>query len=306
ATLGKVVGADALGTVARADQQLATVGDLLVGRGVLLVLQLGRQPGHGLGAVLVLRALFLAFDHDAGGQVGDADGRFGLVDVLATGAGGAIGVHAQVGRVDLDGVLLIRLGQHRHGAGRGVDAALGFGFRHALHAVRAGFEFQLGKHIVTLDAGDDFLVAAMLAGVFREDLDAPALLLGVTRIHAEQVAGEDRRLVAAGAGAHFQEHVAAVVGVARQQHALQAVLEGFQLGARLLDLFLGHGAQLRITVLEHFAGAFEVGLHLAEIAVGEDDRLHLGIFLGIGAELVLVGDHLGVAEQRGELLVTVL
>src|SRR5690606_16349296 len=120
--LGKVVGADALGAVARTDQQLATVGDFLVGRGVLLVLQLGRQPGHGLGAVLVLRALFLAFDHDAGGQVGDADGRFGLVDVLATGAGGAIGVHAQVGRVDLDGVLLIRLGQHRHGAGRGVDA----------------------------------------------------------------------------------------------------------------------------------------------------------------------------------------
>src|SRR5690606_2060166 len=30
------------------------------------------------------------------------------------------------------------------------------------------------------------------------------------------------------------------------------------------------------------------------------------VFLGIGPELVLVGDHLGVAEQRGELFVAIL
>jgi hypothetical protein len=49
-----------------------------------------------LRAVLVLRALVLALDHDAGRQVGDADRRIGLVDVLAAGAGGAEGVDAQV------------------------------------------------------------------------------------------------------------------------------------------------------------------------------------------------------------------
>ena len=48
--------------------------------------------------------------------------------------------------------------------------------------------------------------------MFSEDLDPPALALGITRVHAEQVAGEDRRLVAAGAGTGFPEHVAPVVG----------------------------------------------------------------------------------------------
>ena len=107
--------------------------------------------------------------------------------------------------------LLVRLGQHRHGAGRGVDAALGFGGRHALHAVRAGFELQLAVDVVAFDPGDDFFIAAVFAFVLREDLHPPAATLGVTRIHAEQVAGENRRLVATGAGTDFEEHVAAVV-----------------------------------------------------------------------------------------------
>jgi hypothetical protein len=75
--------------------------------------------------------------------VGDADGAVGLVDVLAAGAAGAEGVDAQLGRVELHFLGLVGLGHHGHGAGAGVDAALAFGGRHALHAVAAGFEAQL-------------------------------------------------------------------------------------------------------------------------------------------------------------------
>ena len=35
-----------------------------------------------------------------------------------------------------------------------------FGVRHALHAMHAGFELQLGERAAALDLGDDFLVAA--------------------------------------------------------------------------------------------------------------------------------------------------
>ena len=52
--------------------------------------------------------------------------------------------------------------------------------------------------------GDDFLVAAELGGAGRDQLDPPALLFGIALVHAEQVAGEQRRLVAAGAGADFE------------------------------------------------------------------------------------------------------
>src|SRR5690606_35457463 len=199
--LRKVVGADALGTIPRAHQQFARLGDFLVRSRLLLILQLGRQPGHGLGAVLVLGALFLEFHHGAGGNVGDAGRRVGGVDVLTTGARTAEGIDAQIGRIDLDGGLLVRLWQYHHGAGGGVDAALGFGFRHTLHAMGAGLELELCVDIVALDAGNHFLETAVLALVGRQHLDTPALLLGITRVHAEQVAGEYRRLVTASTGA---------------------------------------------------------------------------------------------------------
>jgi hypothetical protein len=52
------------------------------------------QQAQRTRLVLVLAALVLALDHDAGRQVGDADRRLGLVDVLAAGAGGTVGVEA--------------------------------------------------------------------------------------------------------------------------------------------------------------------------------------------------------------------
>ena len=65
ASLREVVGADALGAVAAADLQAARGG---LRRGLLLLLrrqQPGLQQGHRPRTVLVLRALVLAFDHQA-------------------------------------------------------------------------------------------------------------------------------------------------------------------------------------------------------------------------------------------------
>ena len=89
-----------------------------------------------------MAATVLALGHDAGGQVGDTHRRVGLVDVLPAGTAGAVGVNAQVGRVDLDGLRLIGFGQHCHGAGASVDAPLGLGGRYALHAVSARLKLE--------------------------------------------------------------------------------------------------------------------------------------------------------------------
>jgi hypothetical protein len=72
--------------------------------------ELGLQQRHGPGAVLVLGALVLALHDDARGQVGDAHRRVGLVDVLAAGAAGAVGVDAQVAAVDFHLVDLVGSG----------------------------------------------------------------------------------------------------------------------------------------------------------------------------------------------------
>ena len=192
---------------------LAGRGGLRLLLAQLLVVDARGEHAERLLAVLVLRARVLAFHHDAGGQVRDADRRVGLVDVLAAGAGGAEGVDAQLGRIEHHLVDRVGLGQHRHRAGRGVDAALRLGLGHALHAMAAGLELELRVRALPDDARDHFLVAAELGGALRNDLHLPALALGVARVHAEQVAGEKRRFVAAGAGAHLEEGVALVVRV---------------------------------------------------------------------------------------------
>ena len=76
---------------------------------------------------------------------------------------------------------------------------------------------SLRVRAAAFDARDDFLVAAVLAGAGGQHLELPALALGVARVHAEQVAGENRRLVAAGAGAHFEEDVGVVARILRDQ-----------------------------------------------------------------------------------------
>jgi len=57
----------------------------------------------------------------------------------------------------------------------------------------------------------------VLAGIVREHFDLPALALGVPRVHAEQVTREDRRFVAARAGADLEENIRFIARIARDQ-----------------------------------------------------------------------------------------
>src|SRR3954447_10922750 len=65
------------------------------------LVEAGAQHVPGRRPVLVLRALLLAGDDDAGRQMGDAHRRIGGVDVLAAGAGRAVGIDAAVRLLDL-------------------------------------------------------------------------------------------------------------------------------------------------------------------------------------------------------------
>ena len=91
--------------------------------------------------------------------MGDAHAEFGLVDVLAAGALRAHRIDLQIGFVDVD-IDVLGFRQNGDGRRRGMDAALRLGFRHALDAMHAGFEFQPRENAASGDLGDDFLVAA--------------------------------------------------------------------------------------------------------------------------------------------------
>src|SRR6185437_9676531 len=100
--------------------------------------------------------------------------------------------------VDLD-VDLFRLGQHRDRRRGGMDAPARLGRRHALDAMNARFEFEALEDVAAGDRRARFLEAADTGLGNVERLEAPAMERRITLIHAEELGGEQRRLLAAGA-----------------------------------------------------------------------------------------------------------
>src|SRR5882672_3384297 len=273
--LRKIVGADALGAVARADERFARGGFLRLLLARLLVLDARGQDRKRLLLVLVLRARVLTFHHDARWEMRDPDRRVGLVDVLAARSGGAESVDAHISRIQHYVADRVGLGQDRHRAGRGVNAALRLRFRDALDAMASGLELEFRVSTVPDDACDDFLVFPDVARRLGYHFHLPALALRVAGVHPIQIAREECRLVSAGPGADFEEDVAFVVRVLGRKHFLQLRLEGGQPLAPRLDLALG--------VTPHFGIGKEV-LRLRYVLLGiavlveqRDDRLQLGV-----------------------------
>jgi hypothetical protein len=307
--LREVVRADPLAAVDRTDLGAAGVGRLLV----RLLLRQRQQPGaqHPQAGLPVLQlALLVLHRHDgAGRDVGDPDRRVGGVDALPAGPGRTVDVDAQVGRVDLD-VDLLRLRQHEHAGRAGVDAPLRLRRRHPLHPVHTALVLELAPHTGVRPAADrhrHVLVAAEVGLLGVEDLGLPALPLGVAQVHPEQVAGEQRRLLAALTGLDLQDHVLAVVGVARHQQLAQLVLQ-----RAFARRQLGRLGGERLVLAGQLAGRRQVALGGLELVRGLRDPGQLRVPAAEPPGQRLVGVHgrvgelalqLGVlGQQRGQAL----
>src|SRR5258708_4310879 len=299
ASLRKVVGADALRAVARADQRLSRRGGLRVLVAHLLVADPGREHAERLLPVLVLGARVLALDHDPRGQMRDADRGFGLVDVLPACARGAESVDPQLGGIQHHLVDRVGLGQDRDGARRGVDAPLCLGLGHALYAMPARLELELRVHALPDDPGDDLLVAAQLGGTFRDDLDLPGRALCIAGVHAEEIAREQRRLVAPGAGAYLEEGIALVVGVLGKQRLLQLGFEPLHRGPGLLQFLVGVGLHRRI--IAHIPGIVGVTLGLAVAFIQGSNAGELGVLARELPELIHVPGRVLRREETVQL-----
>ena len=163
------------------------------------------------------------------GSVRDAHRRVGLVDVLAAGAGGAEGVDAQVGRIDVDFDGVVDFGIDEHAGKRGVAAVVGVERRLAHQAVHAGFGAQMAVGVVAADLERGALDAGDFARRFFEQLDLEALALAVAQVHALEHRGPVLRLGAAGAGLDVEKAVVRVHRVGEHAAELQ-VRDGFSRG----------------------------------------------------------------------------
>ena len=189
------------------------------------LVEAGLQHLQRLGAVLMLAALLLDGNGDAGGNVGDAHGRIGLVDVLAARARGAVGVDAQVLVDQLDLDVVVDLGIDPDRCKAGLAPCIAVERRDAHEAMHARFGLQPAVGVRPLDLEGAGLDARLFAGAFLEPAHLESAAFGPARIHARQHLGPVLGLGAASAGIDLDIGVVGI-GLARQQ-GLQARLGGF-------------------------------------------------------------------------------
>ena len=274
--------------------------------GILLgIVESGTEQAHGLGLVLVLAALILTFHHHTGGQVGNTHRRVGGVHVLTASTGGPVGVDAQVFVADLDISQVLGFGHDGHRAGRGVDTPLGFRGWHPLHPVGAGFKLEAGIDPIADDPGNHLLVAAVLPFTGTDQLHFPAILLRIFAVHAEQVTGKNGGLVTAGAGAHLKKHIGTVAGILGQHQLLQLTGKGIHRCRRVTGFFLSHFTHVRIAVILHGPGRFQIGSGLQIIPITHHHRVNFRILPGKVTKFLLVANNLRVRQQTGQFLKTV-
>ena len=236
---------------------------------------------------------------------GEPDGGIRRVDALTARSARAEGVDPQILLVDLD-IHLFGLRQHGHRGRRGVDASARFGRRHALHAVHAALVLEPAVHAASFDRGDDFLEPADAGVARRHHLEPPALTLGELRIHAEQLAGEERRFVAAGAGADFEDDVLRVVRILRHEHHLELGQQAVAAGEQRLQLFARQLAHVGVGAGGELLGLRDLAGNRLVFAEALDERFHLGERLGVLAVFGRIALHLVVPRSCAALRSAVL
>ena len=90
-----------------------------------------------------------------------------------------------------------------------------------------------------------------------QNLPCPAHTLGVALIHAHEITGKKRRLIAPGAGADFQNSRAGVGGIFRQKRQPQTVFHLRDAGLERGDFLLGQS--LHIGISQHRLGLGQIG-----------------------------------------------
>ena len=119
----------------------------------------------------------------------------------------------------------------------------------------------------------------MITFAGRDHLDPPALEGRIALIHAEEVADENRRFIAAGAGPDFEDDIALIGGILGHQKELELLLEFRDAPVELGLLGLRHLDHVLVARRDHLVETGEVRSHLGEGARRIHHRPQLGIFL---------------------------
>ena len=104
------------------------------------------------------------------------------------------------------------------------------------------------------------------------------MLIGIALIHAEEIAREERSLLAAGAGTHFQDRAFLVREILRQQLHLELAIELLDLLSENVELLLRKRRHrvVRGGIVDNLLQLIPLALGFAQRSDDGDDRIQLG------------------------------
>ena len=121
-------------------------------------------------------------------------------------------------------------------------------------------------------------------------------------IHVVQIAGEEGRLVAAGAGANLH-HAAGAIGVfAADRQIEQFVPVLLALGPQLGQLGLGQLAHLGVGALDHLERLGDLAVELLEAAILRGQLGQRAMLAGDRTHPVRIGEHRRIDELAFQFL----
>ena len=172
--------------------------------------------------------------------------------------------------------------------------------------MHAGLVFHYSVHALAAELEHDLLEAAGSARGLVGHLEFPPAALGEMLVHAEEVAGENGRLVAAGAAADLDDGILGIVGVCGDEQQFQVLLHPGDLRLEFGNLLTGHLAELVILLIhEDVLGGCHVVEQLLVLEPRLDDGFEFLVVLVELDELLHVGHHVRAGElllQRCELV----
>ena len=101
-----------------------------------------------------------------------------------------------------------------------MDPALRLGGRDPLDPMHTGLAAEPPEGVLPPHRKDDFPHAAQGGATLRDQLDPQPVPLAISRVHPVEIGGEQGRFVAAGAGTDFDDRVAVIERIARQQQII--------------------------------------------------------------------------------------
>ena len=177
-----------------------------------------------------------------------------------------------------------------------MNAALTFRYGHSLHAVDARLPAHRAVRALAFDLEDCFLHPTQRSVGLRDDFDSPATSFGEARVHAVQIGGEDRCLVAAGAASDLDNGGPIVQRIVRNEcglYLLDQRLDGHLESDRFGLCFLRHLGVIRV---DELAGFRELVLVLLESVPHFDQGLQMPVLAAQRGHALLVPYALRIGE----------